>query len=61
VSGPLKRFVDNLRGLISNPEKGDPLDRMSDIEPEGVEDSAESEERMYPTVGRVEMEQEVET
>jgi hypothetical protein len=34
---------------------------MSDIEPEGVEDSAESEERMYPTVGRVEMEQEVET
>ena len=61
VSGPLKRFVDSLRDLFSNPEKNGPLDRMSDIEPEGVEDSAESEESMYPPVARVEMEREVET
>jgi hypothetical protein len=61
VSGPLKRFVDSLRGLFSNPGNDDPLDRMSDIEPEGVEDSAESEEGMYAPVARPEMEQEVET
>jgi hypothetical protein len=61
VSGPLKSFVDSLRGLFSNPENNDPLDRMSDIEPEGVEDSAESEEKTYPPVARLDMEQEVET
>lgn len=61
MSGPLKRFVDSLRGLFSNPGNDGPLDRMSDIEPEGVEDSAESEEHMYPQVGSAEMEHEVET
>ena len=61
MSGPLKRFVDSLRGLFSNPGNDDPLDRMSDIEPEGVEDSTESEEHLYPPAGRVEMEHEVET
>jgi hypothetical protein len=61
LSGPLKRFVDSLRGLFSNPGNDDPLDRMSDIEPEEVKDSTESEESMYPPVARLDMEQEVET
>ncbi|MBC8223893.1 hypothetical protein H8E65_04840 [Candidatus Bathyarchaeota archaeon] len=61
MSGPLKRFVDSLRGLFSDPENDDPLDRMSDIEPEGVEDSTESEENTYPPVAGWEMEREAET
>jgi hypothetical protein len=61
VSGPVKRFVDSLRGLFSNPENDGPLDRMSDIEPEGVEDSTESEANMYPPVAGRETEREVET
>ena len=61
MSGPLKRFVNSLRGLFSDPENDDPLDRMSDIEPEGVEDSAESHEDMHPQVAGWELEQEVET
>jgi hypothetical protein len=60
MSGLLKRFVDSLRGLFSYPEKDDPLNRMSDIEPEGVEDSTESEENTYPPVAGWEMEREVE-
>ena len=61
MSGPLKRFVDSLRGLFSDPENDDPLNRMSDIEPEGVEDSTESEEDTYLPVAGWEMEREVET
>ena len=61
MSGPLKRFVDSLRGLFSDPENDDPLNRMSDIEPEGVEDSTESNEDTYPQVAGLELEQEVET
>ncbi|MCW3990123.1 MAG: hypothetical protein NWE88_08625 [Candidatus Bathyarchaeota archaeon] len=61
MSGPLKRFVDSLRGLFSDPENDDPLDRMSDIEPEGVEDPPESEEYTHPPVAGWEMEREVET
>ncbi len=61
MSGPLKRFVDSLRGLFSDPENDDPLDRMSDIEPEGVEDSIESHEDVHPQVAGLELEQEVET
>jgi hypothetical protein len=57
----LKRFVDSLRGLFSNPENDGPLDRMSDIEPEGVEDSTESEVSRYPPVAGWETEREVET
>jgi hypothetical protein len=53
VSGPLKRFVDSLRGLFSNPENDGPLDRMSDIEPEGVEDSTESEGTRRSRDGRL--------
>ena len=61
MSGPLKRFVDSLRGLFSDPENDDPLNRMSDIEPEGDEDSTESNEDTYPQVAGLELEQEVET
>ncbi len=61
MAGPLKRFVDSLRGLFSDPEDDDPLNRMSDIEPEGVEDSTESDENMHPPVAGWEMEREVET
>lgn len=61
MSGPLKRFVDSLRGLFSDPEDDAPLDRMSDIEPEGDEDSTESDEYTHPPVARTEMEREVET
>ena len=60
MSGPLKRFVDSLRGLFNNPEEEAPLTKMSDIEPEGVEDSTESEESRYPPVAGLEMEREVE-
>jgi len=61
MSGPLKRFVDSLRGLFSDPENDDPLNRMSDIEPEGVEDPPESEEYTHPPVAGWEMEREAET
>ena len=61
MSGPLKRFVDSLRGLFSDPENDDPLSRMSDIEPEGVEDSPEPDENMHIPVAGMEMEQEAET
>ncbi len=61
MAGPLKRFVDSLRGLFSNPENDDPLYRMSDIEPEGVEDSTESEEDIHQPVAGWEIEREVET
>lgn len=60
MSGPLKRFVDSLRGLFSDPGDDDPLNRMMDIEPEGVEDSAESDENMHSPVAGMEMEQEAE-
>ena len=60
MSGPLKRFVDSLRGLFSDPEDDDPLNRMSDIEPGGVEDSTESDESMHPSVAGLDMEQDVE-
>ena len=56
MSGPLKRFVDSLRGLFSDPENDDPLSRMSDIEPEGVEDSPEPDENMHIPVAGMEME-----
>ena len=61
MSGPLKRFVDSLRGLFSNPEDDDPLNRMSDIEPEGVEEYPEPEGNMHLPVAGLEMEQEAET
>ncbi len=61
MSGPLKRFVNSLRGLFSDPENDDPLTRMADIEPEGVEDSTESDENMHLPVAGMEMEQEAET
>ncbi len=61
MSGPLKRFVDSIRDLFSDPENNDPLDRMSDIEPEGEEDSVESEENVHPPVAGWDMEREVET
>ncbi len=61
MAGPLKRFVDSLRGLFSDPEDDDPLNRMSDIEPEGVEDYHEPDENMHPPVAGLEMEQEAET
>ncbi len=60
MSGPLKRFVDSLRGLFSDPGDEDPLTRMHDIEPEGVEDSIESDENMHPTVAGWDVEREVE-
>ncbi len=60
MAGPLKRFVDSLRGLFSNPEDDDPLNRMTDIEPEGVEDSTDPDENMHPPVAGWEMEQDVE-
>ena len=61
MSGPLKRFVDSLRGIFSDPVDEDPLNRMMDIEPEGVEDSNESDETMHPPVAGMEMEQEAES
>ena len=60
MSGPLKRFVDSLRGLFSNPGNDDPLTRMRDIEPEGVEDPTESDESMHPPVAGWDMEREAE-
>jgi hypothetical protein len=50
MSGPLKRFVDSIRDLFSDPENNDPLDRMSDFEPRTEEDSVESEENVHPPV-----------
>jgi hypothetical protein len=61
MSETLKRFVDSLRGLFSNPKNDDPLDRMSDIEPEGVEDSTESDEYTHPPVAGLDVELEAET
>jgi len=60
MSGPLKRFVDSIRDLFSDPENNEPLDRMSDIEPGVEEDSAESEENVHPPVAGWDMEREVE-
>ncbi len=61
MAGPLKRFVDSLRGLFSDPEDDDPLNRMTDIEPGGVEDSTKPDEYSHPPVAGWEMEREVET
>lgn len=61
MSRPLKRFVDSLRGLFSDPDNNDPLKRMTDIEPEGAEDSYGSEEDLQLQVAGTEMEQEAET